>query len=128
MGGSIPRVLLVEDDVRFARPIEDTLSGLAIVVWVTTVPEAEGIIDSLWSTFDLVLLDACVPGHQPTTLRLPKLLRDLGYSKTIVGFSSEQEFLLALKGAGCDQVVSKHEIIKTIMRLLRIDSTPPTGK
>ena len=126
---ALPRILLLEDEPSVIKAFGEVYALTAVVVTTTTLIEAEVVIDNMANTFEMVIIDACLGGNSPNTLRLPARLRENGFEKHIIGFSSEPRFLGSLKGAGCDTVCHKTEIFKVVDRLLGFKpiSGPPSG-
>lgn len=127
---ALPRILLLEDDPSVIKAFTEVYGLTAVVVTTTTLTEAEVVIDNMANTFHVVIIDACLGGNSPNTLRFPARLRENGFEKHIIGFSSEPQYLGSLKGAGCHQVCHKAEIFRVIDKLLqelRPISGPPSG-
>lgn len=127
---AISRILMIEDEESVIKAFGEVYALTAVVVTTTTLIEAEVVIDNMANTFDIVIIDACLGGNSPNTLRLPARIRETKYKGPIVGFSSEPQYLGSLKGAGCDTVCHKAEIFRVIDKLLqepRPISGPPSG-
>ncbi|MCC7196864.1 hypothetical protein IT413_01565 [Candidatus Peregrinibacteria bacterium] len=122
-----PRILLIEDEELVYKTFADLYAPVATIVTVTTLAEAEGIVETLANSFNIAVVDACLGGNIPNTLRLPSSLTKWGFKGTIVGFSSDPRYLPALRGAGCDQACHKTEIFRLVDRLLELkpSSRPP---
>ena len=124
-----PRILLLEDEDLVIKALYEVYGGKAVIVAVTTLEEAEGMIEVAANTFDVAIVDACLGGNGPNTLRLPKALRQYGFKGRIIGFSSDLHYLPALKGAGCDLACHKAEIFREVDKVLAerpISSAPPS--
>lgn len=121
---AMSRILMIEDEESVIKAFCEVY-GAMVIVTVTKLVEAEVLIDTAANTFDIVIIDACLGGNSPNTLRLPARLRENGFKNQIIGFSSEPQYLASLKGAGCDTVCHKAEIFKVVDRLL--ESKPISG-
>lgn len=119
------RILMIEDEENVIKVFCEIYGPSMVIVTATKLNEAEVLIDNTANTFDLVILDACLGGNSPNTLRLPARLRENGFKGQIIGFSSEPQYQASLKGAGCDQVCHKTEIFKVVDKLL--ESKPISG-
>lgn len=79
-----------------------------VLVQVETIGAAEQVV--VEQDFDLVVLDACVPGEKPNTLSLVCRWRAEGKPFKIVGVSNNPDNLPGFMGAGCDGTIAKDDL------------------
>lgn len=100
-------ILIVEDkgyeQALMALRLREML-GADIVLWqAQTVLHAIALFAEHQASLDLIILDACVPGDEPTTHRLVRKWRAEGFAKPMIAASSDPYFCEMLKKAGCDE-------------------------
>jgi len=123
---ALPRILLIDDDNQIHKIVISLFQEQSTVVVVTTLAEAECVIELMSGVIDIAVIDACLGGGSPNTLRLPARLRELGFQGPIVGTFLSPLNEKPLTGAGCTQVCHKTQIFATIEKLLEA-SKPNSG-
>jgi DNA-binding response OmpR family regulator len=95
------KVLLIEDDGVLGQRAENTITSLGFepirVIWLK---DAEEMIKA--GGYEVVVLDACLGGHEPNTLHLIPLIRATGFQGPIIANSNTHNEVL--KKAGCTHV------------------------
>jgi len=86
------------------------------VLQVYTLKQAEDLF-SAHPDLDAIVMDACVPGDEPTTLDLTKKFRQ-SFFGPIVAASSCGEYRMMLMEVGCDYESSKHKVAQTLINIL----------
>ena len=117
-------ILVIEDDDTFFKFLEIYISFESKeigIIRASDLEEGDKIFFENKENIDLVLTDACVPGHEPNSMNLIKKIKRSGFNNPIIGMSSQEVYLLKLKEAGADFVLSKSKleiITKKITELL----------
>jgi CheY-like chemotaxis protein len=109
------RVLVVEDDDVWQRKIADMLSGHTVVS-ANTIEEAYEALKGV--SFDIILMDACVPGEKPNTMSLVTDIRGFGFTGPMVAISSIEVYRHKLVNAGCDHECAKWYLNTTLPDIL----------
>ncbi|MBU2036992.1 response regulator [Patescibacteria group bacterium] len=95
-----PKILVVEDDSQWHRIYQRELGDLFEVIIAQTVEDGERLYAENPDVV-LIIMDACVPGDEPTTLELTEKIRQT-FIGPMIGASSMPDYRLALLKAGCD--------------------------
>lgn len=112
-----PKVLIVEDDSQWHRIYKRGLGDFCEVIIAETVEAGERLFAENQNTA-LIIMDACVPGDEPTTLELTRKIRET-FKGPMIGTSSMFEYRNALLEAGCDYSGDKGTVAqKTVKELL----------
>lgn len=94
---------LGKDMVRYFRIwFKDQVS----VTLADSILDAQTYFEKSPLGFDLIVMDACVPGHVPNTIPLVHLMRET-FIGPIIACSSEQEYAEQLIAAGCTEACPK---------------------
>jgi response regulator of citrate/malate metabolism len=123
--GKMYKILLVEDDKDWFKNWSDLLKKIdqfITVMWKPTIEEAETEFSANKDSFDLIIMDACVPGNSPNTMSLVRRIVESGFKKPIIACSSAKPYLKLLIDAGATHTISKMDIYKSkakITQLLR---------
>ena len=114
----LPKVLVVEDEFRHQRSWKDSLHGKVEIMSAYTIEEAEGLF---FANVDvaLIVMDACVPGDDPTTPPLVQKMRETFFGP-IIAASSDWGYRQELMAAGCDHECPKHAVPQTVVRILNL--------
>lgn len=96
------RILIVEDKQRHYTRWQAALDEVAECTIATSIDEARDAFAR--GQFDLIILDACVPGDHPTTPPLAREFRET-FSGPMVAASSSYGYCEMLRHAGCDYFV-----------------------
>ena len=112
------KVLIVEDEVRryYSAWQQELPSDRVTLLFAASVEEAEEQF-SANSDIDVIAIDACVPGDEPTTLPLVRQWRQT-FTGPMVAISSMSEYREMLLYAGCDYESSKKDLPKKLLEIL----------
>ena len=120
MGNTVrkPKVLIIEDDRMHQTNYTDALGERVVLLSAFTVEEGERLFLQ-HPDIDLVVMDACVPGDDPTTFPLTCLIRKT-FSGPMIAASSNPKLRQELMQHGCDYESEKRgvpRIVRTILGL-----------
>ena len=112
-------ILIVEDDNLYFKKSKNKLSEFSQIeiLWAQTIDQAETIFNET-SAIDLIIMDACVPGDEPTTEPLVKKIVATGYSNPIIACSSIPNYCKRLVYAGATHKADKYEAANLALKLL----------
>ena len=111
------KVLIVEDDYYDRLNMKNKLEASFEVFEADNLSDAE-------STFfgnpdiDLIIMDACVPGHEPNSMRLVWKIKESGFKKPIIACSSIWQFSELLVQYGATHQAPKHKAAELAIELL----------
>ena len=114
---SRPKVLIVEDDTAALMRMEMKLHRHCELLTATTQDRATELFDDYQGQIDLIVMDACVPGHTINTLDFVKKIR-VSYQGPIIASSSDEKLNELLTDAGCDSGCNKSDIVKMVLETL----------
>jgi len=114
--GRLPKVLIVEDEEDWHINFRRLLSGHAVTLTAKSIDEARELFRRN-SDLAVIVVDACVPGFQPTTVPLVQEFRKM-FTGPIVAVSSVNEYRDMLCAAGCDHECEKPAVATKVMKLL----------
>lgn len=110
------KVLIIEDKKFLQDGWKRELEGKAEVISALSIAEAE---KQFFANPDIVaiVMDACVPGEEPTTLPLVRKFRAT-FTGPMIAISGSQSYRNWLLQAGCDHECPKHSVVQTLTELL----------
>lgn len=111
-----PKVLVVEDDKEWQEIFTEDLEDKVTFLKAFTVDEAEELFTAN-PDINAAVVDACVPGHSPTTPPLVRKIRET-FTGPMIAVSSIDSYRDELVEAGCSHQCSKEELSKLLPRLL----------
>jgi len=119
------RILIVEDNRDVQMFYKDLLIGLEIVCAFTVEEARQAFMDN--SNFAAIVMDACVPGDEPTT---PPLVRDFRktFKGPMIATSSDDGYNNELMAAGCDYKSFKYNLHQTLLQILHDKTLLPHFK
>ncbi len=110
------KVLIVEDDAQWQRIYKRELNEICEVIIAETVEAGERLFAAN-PNVTLIIMDACVPGDEPTTLELTQKIRKT-FKGPMIGASSVFNYRSALLEAGCDYSGDKGTVARTMVKEL----------
>jgi CheY-like chemotaxis protein len=122
---SLPKVLVVEDEERWQTTYRKDLSSIAEVISAFTVEEGRQKFAE-HPDVSVIVMDACVPGDNPTTPALVREIRNT-FSGPMIAASGSADYRKMLQRAGCDFEAAKWDvgkILRTILIPARDKSVP----
>ena len=113
-----PKILIIDDSETAQDKFVKELAGKATILSAFTVEQAEKFFAAN-SDIDVIAIDACVPGVEPTTTPLVRELRRTfkGLMIAISGFRGYRQDLVE---AGCDFGCVKEELCGKFLEFLKI--------
>ena len=114
---SKPKVLIVEDDTTALMRMEMNLHQHCELLTATTQDRATELFEEYLGQIDLIVMDACVPGHTINTLDLVKKIR-VSYQGPIIASSSDEKLNKKLVAGGCDSGCNKNDIVEKVLETL----------
>lgn len=115
------KILILEDNSHLQKFFLAELEEMGInALGALSVEEAESLFGQ-HPDVKLIVVDACVPGSQPTTMPFVKKVRAGGYKSTMIAMSSHAEYRRQLLEAGCNEACEKGYLISKIKNLLAIN-------
>jgi DNA-binding response OmpR family regulator len=113
----MPKVLVVEDFDPYFKMIDRELSGKVEVLRAATLEEGDNLFQSN-PDIDLIIMDACVPGHKPNAMPLVKKIVGTGFTKPIIACSTT--WTGELLKAGATHESDKDRVAKITLELLNL--------
>lgn len=110
------KILVVEDDQQWQKIYKRGLGDDYEVIIAATVEAGEKLYGEN-PNIALIIMDACVPGDEPTTLELTEKIRKT-FSGPMIGASSMSQYRSVLLGAGCSHASDKGPAIEMASELL----------
>jgi len=110
------KVLIVEDKANYSFVWCKKLKDQFEIVLAESIKEAEHIFKKD-SSFDLIVMDCCVPGDVPNTMDLVKMIRKT-YHGPILANSSLDDYIDILIMAGADHRSDKHSVPGKVITIL----------
>jgi CheY-like chemotaxis protein len=111
-------VLIVEDSAIFALGWQWQLKKLNIgSLHAVTIEEARTFFQT--HSFDLIVMDCCVPGHRPNTIPLVQHMR-LTFHGPILANSNHEPYRLALVQAGASHHSDKESVAPRVCEILGV--------
>ncbi len=117
------RILIVEDKeenfdiIRFGlkrlRP-----EGDFVLFWAATLKEGGALYRKNRDDLSAVVMDACVPGHNPNTMGLIEEIRADGFRGLIIAASCQPEYNKRLIEAGADVQADKVKVASMLFELI----------
>jgi len=95
-------ILIVEDDGRLQRTYFEALTNCFEIIGAYTVGEARQKFKEHFTSLELVVMDACVPGSSFNTKPLVEEMRIAGFKGPIMANSNTPYYRELLMKAGCD--------------------------
>ena len=113
------KVLIVEDSVQWHKTYVRALAGKNIqILSALTIEQAEEMFTSN-PDIKAVVMDACVPGDDPTTLPLTKKFRET-FSGPMIAISRRDDFRTRLMTSGCDHECPKQDLLQKLCQVLNL--------
>ena len=113
------KILVVEDDGYYFSVIKEGLEGKVEILRAIMVEQAEKIFEKT-PDFDLIVMDACVPGSKVTTIPLVEKIIKSGYNKPIIASSANESFRQYLLNAGATHEAKKLDVANKVLELLNL--------
>ena len=111
------KVLIVEDEVYRYSSWQQEMDGKEVVLlFASSIEEAEEQFATNLAIAAIVM-DACVPGDEPTTIPLVRQWRQT-FTGPMIAISSMSEYRTMLRHAGCDYESSKEDLSKKLLEIL----------
>ena len=112
------KVLIVEDSAGWQEIWKRELSDLpdTYLLSALSIEEAERLFRAN-GPFDVIVMDACVPGDEPTTPPLVWMMRET-YNGPIIACSSFSPYRDQLMQVGCNFSAMKEDVGGIVRRLL----------
>ena len=110
------KVLVVEDQDYLHDKWRRELDGKVVLVSALSIEEAEEKF-SANPDIDAIVMDACVPGDEPTTPPLVRKFRET-FTGPIIAISSLPEYRAKLVSAGCDHESRKDALPAKLLEVL----------
>ena len=113
------KVLIVDDDKQWQRTFVRAFTDKGIqVLGALTIKQAEEMFVEN-PDIKAVVMDACVPGDDPTTLPLTRKFRET-FSGPMIAISSRDDFRRQLMAAGCDRECLKQDLPQKLCEILNL--------
>ena len=111
------KVLLIDDSESLHAYCHNELEDEIEIFDAYSKEEAEELFNS---TPDLaaIVVDACVPGHEPNTQDLVEMFRKT-FQGPIIAVSSSLEYRNVLVSAGCSHDCSKFDLLYKLLEILK---------
>jgi CheY-like chemotaxis protein len=113
------KILVVEDRWRWHEIWRLELRSKAILISAFSIEEAEKQF-SANPDLSAIVIDACVPGNEPTTLHLVQKLRKI-FTGPMIGISSHDGYRQQLIEAGCDHESTKNQLSVKLFEVLGLE-------
>jgi len=113
----MPKVLVVEDQYGYFEQIKSGLDGKAEVLHAATLDKADELFFAN-PDIDVVIMDACVPGDDPSSMPLVEKIRGSGFQKPIIACSSASDYRAMLIEAGASHESGKYGAGRLALELL----------
>lgn len=114
----LPKVLIIEDERGRQLDYAEALSDKVQILEARSVEEGEQLFAEN-PDVALIIMDACVPGDEPTTLPLTRRIRET-FTGPMVAASSDFYYRRQLMGAGCDHESRKDFVPEKVVELLNL--------
>jgi len=111
------KVLVVEDFDSYFKIIDRDLKGKVQVLRAQTLEEGWDLLQSHPDTA-LIIMDACVPGHEPNAAPVVRQLRHQGFTEPIIACSNEPDYRQDLMRAGATQEADKGGAAELALQIL----------
>lgn len=118
----LPLVLVLDDQRTFHMVFRERMDGIVRQLHAYTIDEARDLFDTHSREIHAIVMDACVPGHRPTTTALVREMRRT-FRGPIIGCSSDPYNLTVMRDAGCSHACDKAYVFAAIAHIL---NTVPT--
>jgi hypothetical protein len=102
------KVLFIEDYDDLIRIYKRAFGEMVEMIIASTLQEAEVLFFQHKDSLDAIVTDACLHRHVPDTPPLIRKIREVGFTRFILGVSGRDSYLIDLKAAGCDEVLEKN--------------------
>lgn len=113
---NIYKVLVVEDDPERRAQYAARCGGQIELMMAETIEKAEELFAAN-PDLAAIVMDACVPGDEPTTVPLVGKFRKT-FTGPIIAASSEPDFRRELMRAGCSHESPKYELPEKLREVL----------
>ncbi len=110
------KILVVDNEDFFHEVIKKGLGGKVTIFSAFSIKEAEEVFAAN-SDLCVIVMDACVPGHSPTTPPLVRKIRE-SFSGPIIATSSSPAYRQELMRVGCDHESTKLKLPEKIIAIL----------
>lgn len=111
------KVLVVEDNDVYFMFIENVLKGKVEIMRAKILHEGYVLFREN-PDFDLIIMDACVPGDNPNAMPLVEEIVKSGYDKPIIASSTVKDYRQELIDAGATHEANKREGAEMALKLL----------
>jgi DNA-binding NarL/FixJ family response regulator len=116
MSEALKKVLIVEDSQGYQRDYARALTGKVEILAALTIDDAEDLFVEN-PDISAIVMDACVPGDDPTTPPLVRKIRET-FTGPMIAASSDWDYRQELVAAGCDHEVPKGRVPAKLIEVL----------
>lgn len=102
-----PLVMFADDDHGLLRLYRHAFRDELVVTTTSTLRETERVFSESRTRLRALVIDASMEGDEPDTPPFIRRVRKTGFTGLIIGVSSEEGSLEALREAGCDYCYKK---------------------
>jgi DNA-binding response OmpR family regulator len=121
-----PKVLIVEDDEHYNARYYKLLSKKATVLIASSLAQAGSMFNDNQDVA-LIIMDPCVRGGTPNTLKLTEAIREYFHGPMIAA-SGSPHFRRKLLDSGCDHEATKAEAARMAIKLLNKQKRTPKSE
>ncbi|MDO8470388.1 MAG: hypothetical protein Q7S63_00215 [bacterium] len=114
---SKPKVLIVEDEVRWSHVFKALLQNDVEVIIAFTIQSAEELFREHSSDLVVILMDAQMDAFAPNTMELTRTFRQ-SFAGPMIAMSSLHANLQLLREAGCDYEAEKDKAVEKLREIL----------
>ncbi len=112
------KVLVVEDDKDYHEYYKQALDNKVIIISALTIEDARRIFAEN-PDLGAIVMDACVPGRNPTTLGLTEEFRKI-FKGPMIAVSNDEDFREMLMKKGCDHESKKRDVPHKVLAVLSL--------
>lgn len=112
------KILIVEDLERVQNKFSDALAGKVELLQAYTLSQAITLFIEHKETLAVIAMDACVPGDEPNSMRIVKMIRAEGFMGPMIAISSLDEYRMKLVEAGCSHECEKDRLPEQVLELV----------
>lgn len=122
------KILIVEDNERLVEFWKETIGDEVEVIWAQTLEEGEKVFKENQEDLALIVVDCCIPGHEPNSMWLVEKIKKSGFTKPIIAKSSDPQFCQRLIAVGAShsasapppgEVPDPGEVPELVLKLLK---------
>ena len=110
------KILIIEDNRDRQEEWKELLTDYPVkIIQAFSIEEAEKEFNKNLD-LDAIVVDACVPGSDPNTIRIVESFR-ISFRHPMVAVSNRNDFNDMLISAGCDHKSEKHKLVEKIKQI-----------